>query len=208
MPLALYRNINDHSSLAIWRITEEPDELFEHLPESDLESLKSQHQKSKSEFAASRIMVKMLCEKLGQDYQGITKDEFDKPHLVGLNSHISISHSYPYAGAMIHHLQPCGMDIEQIREKVVAIGPKFVNELEKNWISDDLVKLITVWSAKETLYKIHGRKKLAFKKNMLIQPYEGNRELLNGQILTESSKKSYNLGIERIEDFIITFLES
>ncbi|MEM8893937.1 MAG: hypothetical protein AAGC88_05110, partial [Bacteroidota bacterium] len=153
MPLALYRNINDHSSLAIWQITEEPEELFEHLPESDRKSLKSQHQKSKSEFAASRIMVKMLCEKSSQDYQGITKDEFDKPHLVGLNSHISISHSYPYAGAMIHELHPCGMDIEQIREKVMAISQKFVNEQEKRWVGDDINRLITVWSAKETLYK-------------------------------------------------------
>ena len=209
MPLALHKQINAHSAYAVWRIDEPSDTLMARLQKADVDANKSQHEKGKSEYAASRLLINDLCTRFGLSYQGITKDEFEKPHLVNLGYHISISHSYPYAGAMLHLNSSCGIDIERLKEKIRIIAPKFINEQENQWVNGDIEKLVTVWSAKETLYKIYGRKRLAFKENMSITPDTLNDiKSLTGVIITESSEKSYKLGIERIEDFIITFLES
>ncbi|MEQ8712755.1 MAG: 4'-phosphopantetheinyl transferase superfamily protein [Cyclobacteriaceae bacterium] len=209
MPLALYRNITDHSAFAIWRITEETDSLLLCLPESERNGALAKHDKGRSEYAASRLLTGILCQRSGLTYCGIKKDDCDKPHLIGDMAHISISHSHPYAAAMIHMKMSCGIDIERPKEKIHRIAHKFVNVEEEKWVSEKLENLTLVWSAKETLYKIYGRKKLAFKEDMMVIP-SGNKagESLVGSVNSENSEKKYNLGIERIEDFIITFLES
>ncbi|MEQ9301508.1 MAG: 4'-phosphopantetheinyl transferase superfamily protein [Cyclobacteriaceae bacterium] len=209
MPLALYRNINDCSAFAIWHITEETDALLGRLPESDRNGSLVKHDKGQAEYAASRLLANILCERHGLIYQGIKKDDFDKPHLIGDMAHISISHSHPFAAVMIHMDKSCGIDIERPQEKIRRIAHKFMNTDEERWVDEQLENMTLVWSAKETLYKIHGRKKLAFKEEMMIFPSQTmGGESLTGVVNAESSEKKYNLGIERIEDFIITFLES
>lgn len=209
MPLAHYRNINHRSAFAIWRITEEPGTLLADLHENDLKTPLARHSKGQAEYAASRLLLKMLCQKNALTYNGIRKDDCNKPYLIESNVHISISHSHPFAAAMMHFDEACGIDIEQPQEKIKRIAHKFMNAVEEKWVGTDIEKLTTVWSAKETLYKIHGRKKLAFKEQMtIIQDHKKETTSLFGIVSSESSKKRYNLGIERIEDFIITFLES
>ncbi len=209
MPLSLYRNISHDSSYAIWHITEEVSQLMALLPEFDREGLQPRHERARAEYAASRLVIKVLCEKSDITYEGITKDKHNKPHLKGQEAYVSISHSFPYAGAMVHRQTACGIDIERKREKVSTIAQKFVNEKEKHWVDGDITNLTILWSAKETLYKIYGRKRLAFKENMTVLPgANSNTSPLCGSVITETSEKTYNLGIERIEDFIITFLES
>jgi phosphopantetheinyl transferase len=209
MPLALYRNINHRSAFAIWQITEDPETLLADLPENDRRVKLAQHSKGRGEYAASRILAGILCEKNDLTYNGIEKDDCNKPYLIGTNIHISLSHSYPFAAAMIHLDEACGIDIERPQEKIRRIAHKFMNTAEENWTGINLDDLTTIWSAKETLYKIHGRKKLVFKEQMTILPTgsEAKRSLI-GLVRSENSEKKYNLGIERIEDFIITFLES
>ncbi len=209
MPLALYRNITDHSSFAIWQITEDKDALLERLPENERKGGLAKHDKGQSEYAASRLLTSILCQRHGLDYRGIKKDDCDKPHLIGEMAHISISHSHPYAAAMIHMKESCGIDIERPQEKIHRIAHKFINSDEQSWVGEKSENLTLVWSAKETLYKIYGRKKLAFKEDMMVLPSHNKAgESLVGTVNSENSEKKYNLGIERIEDFIITFLES
>lgn len=209
MPLALYRNINDRSAFAIWHITEETDALLKRLPESDRNGGLVKHDKGQAEYAASRLLAGILCERSGLVYNGIKKDACDKPHLIGDMAHISISHSHPFAAVMIHMDKSCGIDIERPQEKIRRIAHKFMSADEERWVDEKLENLTLVWSAKETLYKIHGRKKLAFKEEMMVFPSQiMGGESLTGVVSVESSEKKYNLGIERIEDFIITFLES
>jgi 4'-phosphopantetheinyl transferase len=209
MPLALYRNINERSAFAIWYIVEDSADLLQDLPESDRDSGPAKLPRRQAEYAASRLLTQILCQNNKLSYTGINKDAYDKPHLISEEAHISISHSYPFAAAMIHLGEPCGIDIERAQEKIRRISHKFMHNEEEKWVGDSVEGLTVVWSAKETLYKIHGRKKLAFKEDMMVLPREtkDNKSLI-GVISSENSEKKYNLGIERIEDFIITFLES
>ena len=81
-----------------------------------------------------------------------------KPLLPGLKKHISISHSAEYAAVMISEY-PCGVDVEKISGRTEAVAHKYLNDSERNLISDENRDFLhtLLWSAKEALFKITGQ---------------------------------------------------
>ncbi len=61
-----------------------------------------------------------------------------------------------------------GIDIEQIRERIKMIAPKFVTEND-NTDFEDTQHFHIVWGAKEVLYKIYSLKQLDFKDHIHIE---------------------------------------
>ncbi len=208
MPLLKIASIQKHSAWAVWHINESPEVLSGIVAyhENDINAIK--HPQKRAESLAARCCVESLCRKFGLAYTGIEKDQHQKPHLAGQPQvGISVAHSFPYAVAMIHLLQPCGIDIEQIDPKVSRVAHKFLNEQEAKWAGEDVRNLIIIWSAKETLYKCYGRKQLIFKDQLHVGSLQSvHPQKISGSIMTEDSKKMHTLVIEQIEDFIITFL--
>jgi hypothetical protein len=62
------------------------------------------------------------------------------------------------------------------------------------------------WSAKETLYKLAGRKKIDFKKDL--QLYSKEENLWIGKIIHPETIFSVNLRITEYNNYIITFNSS
>lgn len=124
------------------------------------------HPKKKQEWLAGRMALQHLCQTLSLPYQGIEKDKFGKPHLKDCPGHISLSHCFPFAAAAYFPDEAVGIDLEMVQDKIQRLAPKFLDKGELAFSQKDTDALVLRWSAKEALYKLYGRKQLAFKEQI------------------------------------------
>ena len=199
----VFKNISDHAAYGIWCVSDSVEKLYHQLGEDAPIEIEKFHPKKKIEFLASRILIRRLCEFLNVPYQGIWKDKCGKPHLRNSTHHISISHSYPYVLCMLDKVQPCGIDIEAPREKLLRIKHKFLNQKEQSHAAQDIDLLCQYWCAKEALYKLYGRKKLSFAKDIYIKPVTGNT--LDGNIQIEGKLDTFKLKSELIDGHCLVY---
>jgi len=207
MPLIRIEHINDNVSYGLWKIEENADFLLRNACLSKYERVefnKIQHIKRKKEWLSARVTLLSLCKVLNITCKGTCKDENGKPHLIGVPWHISISHSFPYAMALINTKEPCGVDIEKAKPALFNVSSRFLNDKELNQIPRDPKYLCAAWAAKEVLFKLHGRGKLSFKKNLLLSPYDiKDKGQIQGHIELDMGKGNYLLQYFQLDDFII-----
>ena len=67
--------------------------------------------------------------------------------------------------------------IETERAQIHRIAHKFLHESEATWASGDGEKLTKIWTAKEALYKLHGRTQLIFAEQLVISDFTSAREV-------------------------------
>lgn len=174
MPISKLEKINANAFWCLWEITESFDQLMQKvvLNEDGKKEIDSiSHPVKQRERLASRCCVQELVKQIGKEYKGIIKDEHDKPYLQGYAFHISISHSFPFAAAILHKKLRVGIDIEKPEEKLGRIAHRFLNENEFADTNGDLKKLCIYWSGKEAIYKLNGKTGLNFKKDIRIAPF-------------------------------------
>jgi 4'-phosphopantetheinyl transferase len=108
----------------------------------------------------------------------IVKDEFGKPHLKKSKPYISWSHSGNYAAFITSENGPTGIDIEMVSNRIRRIEDKFCNKSDKDCIykTHHTESLLLIWAAKESLYKLYGRKEVDFKKEMTIEAFDLSHE--------------------------------
>lgn len=130
------------------------------------ESFKSENRKR--EYLATRILI--------QKYfpgQHIKYSAIGAPYLNAQNTYISISHGKNMVAIMASEEHLVGIDLEYLSEKAQRLKEKFLNVEEQKLFTDipshDYTKL---WSIKETLYKLAERKKIDFRKDLLILSYQ------------------------------------
>ncbi len=199
MPLLLNKQIDSVSAYAVWNIQETFLELPYLSPEPFPAELAPVRQ---AEWIVGRLLVKTLAEKFNIPYKGIDKRETGKPYLIGDDSHITISHSFPIAAAMIHLEKPCGIDMERPREKHRLVQHKYLHESEQSF-RDDLKNLCAIWCAKEVIYKIFGRKFLSLKDEIKIS-FESD-ELMKGDILKSGYEKTHSIRYEWVKDYLLAY---
>ena len=174
MPVAKLEKINTNSVWCLWEITESMDQLIKkvYLSEEGKKEIENiSHPIKQRERIAARACIQEIFRFLKKEYFGIIKDEHDKPYLQRYNFHISISHSFPYAAAILHKKLQVGIDIEKPDEKLGRIAHRFLNEGEFIDSGGDLKKLCVYWSGKEAIYKLNGKTGLSFKNDIRIAPF-------------------------------------
>jgi len=152
------------ANLCLWKITEDITDF--NLPISPKES---DNLSRNQQWLAGRAAL----DALDVDVEALRKDDYGKPWIQGSNGHVSLSHCKSYAAA-IKSQNPVGIDIEEITPRIERIAPRFVHESEWAFISEDdrLKCLYILWSAKEALYKLYGKKSVDFKHHMIAKPFE------------------------------------
>ncbi|MFT7034873.1 MAG: 4'-phosphopantetheinyl transferase [Cyclobacteriaceae bacterium] len=199
----VFKDISDHSAYAIWcndlSLEELEVDIYEEIPAE----LANYHPHKKAEYLASRILMNKLCEYMNVGYGGIRKDEHGKPHLQSESVFISISHSYPYIICMLDKQKHCGIDIELPRPQLLRIKHKFLNEQEQGQVGEDLELLCQYWSAKEALYKIHGRKSLAFSENIVVEQETSGS--FTGTIKKNELFETHSLISEKIDNYFLVY---
>lgn len=167
------------------------------------------------EFAISRLdMPKRELEKAGSQFllkEMLKKEAFElnytavnKPFLKGRTEHISISHSHDKLVIIINEKENTGIDIELIRDKILKIQHKFLNQNEVNFTKNNVEKLITVWAAKEAMYKVYGLKEVDFRTNLFVEEFEG--AVIFGKIDIGSFKKRYQLACENVDEYKMVYV--
>jgi len=208
MPIFNIHDVLKTGKVGIWHITESLDELLKMKPisEEDMSVLHSfSYEHRKKEWLVSRILTEKLSSE--KDIR-IIYDEHNKPFLLrrspfGKNSkfHISISHSHNLLAVILDE-QETGIDIERIKEKILRIKEKFMSdsELESLHNENPAEQLTVYWCAKESLYKLYGKKELAFKENMMVEPFQySEKGIIKGWIKKSDKEKSFELQYERLQ---------
>ena len=163
MPLYKTIRVNDFTKVLVWKIDESLEDLtmgvkLTERSKKRVEAMKSVlHQKG-------FMSIRQLLKQAGYADADVFYDAFGKPHLKDKN-YLSITHSFTFTAIIISKKKPVGIDVEKQRDKIVKIAHKFTPIEEYNTIANHealVSKLTVVWGAKESLYKIYGKKKLRF----------------------------------------------
>lgn len=206
--MALYKTltVNDSTKVLIWKIEESFSDLQEgiELTESNknrLNSMKSElHQKG---FLSIRHLLKAV----GYTDFDLIYDEFGKPHLKD-GKFISITHSFTFTAIIYSTETVVGIDIEKQRDKILKIAHKFTPIEEYKTIAnhDALIsKLTIVWGAKESLYKIYGKKKLLFIHHIYVADFKFADKKTTGEIRFDGETTSYTVEFLEFERFTCVF---
>lgn len=190
MPIALKSSINSQVHFALWQIDETEAELLDNLQldETELADLNQLKVDSRRlEWLGARNALKALLNNYGQFY--VRKDTFGKPHIIDYPIGISVSHTKGFGAAAINLKGPVGVDIEYERAQVLKIAHKFLHESEKEWAGTDVQRLTRIWSAKEALYKLHGRTQLTFAEQLVVASNQGT-------IIEDGESKTFSLHME------------
>ena len=190
--MALYKTLTTQQTtkVLIWKIEESIADLRQGISLSENSSTRLQSMKSELHQKGFLIY-----------------DEFGKPHLKD-GKFISITHSYTFSGIIISETCPVGIDIEKQREKILKIAPKFTPFEEYKTIAnvDALVRKLTiVWGAKESLYKIYGKKKLLFLHHIFIEDFAFEGKKTTGEIRFDGKISQHAISFFEFEDFTCVF---
>ena len=211
MPLFKIKKAENGGKLGIWQMTESVDELLKmkSFSKKDMVILSTfSYENRKKEWLTSRI----LAERLSGENTKIVYDKHNKPILKWSKKHISISHSNSLLAVIIDNKET-GIDIELIKPAVIRIRQKFMNEDELKLLENTSLKekLTLCWCVKESLYKYYGKKKLIFKKHLIVEPFSYNkRGAITALVNHGSMKKRFELNYEKIDvqkqNFILAYI--
>lgn len=206
MPLYKTINVNDFTNVLIWKIEEPLPDLIADIQLN--ESSENRLNSMKSELHQRGFMsIRHLLKKAEYTDADLFYDAFGKPHLKDGN-HISITHSFTFSAIIISEKDPVGIDIEMQRDKIVRIAHKFTPFEEYKTIAnhDALVsKLTIVWGAKESLYKIYGKKSLLFLHHIYIEDFQFVDEKTTGVIKYEGHVSNHIIHFLEFEGFTCVY---
>ena len=206
--MALYKTltISSKTKILIWKIEETIEELQQGITLTEnssarLNSMKSDlHQKG-------FLSIRHLLKEISLTDADLIYDEFGKPHLNN-NRFISITHSFNFTAIIYSTETQVGIDIEKQRDKILKIAHKFTPIEEYKTIAnhDALIsKLTIVWGAKESLYKIYGKKKLLFLHHIYVADFKFEDAKTTGEIRFDGETTSYTVEFLEFEGFTCVF---
>jgi 4'-phosphopantetheinyl transferase EntD len=170
VPLFYQQDINAHTRMGIWHMTEPEDFFLSAVP------VKSgiTHPHKRLQHLAGRYLLPYLFPDF--PYDEILIADTRKPYLPDERYHFSISHCGDYAAAIVSDTERVGIDIEMITERVVKIKHKFLHPEELAFVHanpvDQQVRLLTLlWSVKEAMFKWWGRGEVDFSDVLRFDPF-------------------------------------
>jgi 4'-phosphopantetheinyl transferase EntD len=209
MPLIKLETIDEESAWGLWQITETSADLFSMLKPSgeDLKKINIIRLDSKkSESMACRLTAIEIFSVWGKEYNGVGSDLNGKPCLINSPFHISFSHSTKYAGAIVSKQTHIAIDIEMIRPKLLAVGPRILNQDELKEANGDLTKLCIYWCCKEVIYKSYSNRKISFREEIFIHPFSlKNNGQCTGELKLSGSNLSFTINYFVYDNYIIAF---
>lgn len=206
MPLYKRIDANAFTEVLIWKIEESLEEISNGITLTDrcqnrVDSMRSEiHRKG---FYSVRQLLKLLH----YSDADLIYDEFGKPHLND-GKFISITHSFTFSAIVISEKNPVGIDIEMQRDKIVRIAHKFTPVEEYKTIANHsalVSKLTIVWGAKESLYKIYGKKKLLFLHHIYIEDFRFSDGKTTGDIRYEDHHSHHDIHFLEFEGFTCVY---
>jgi phosphopantetheinyl transferase len=133
----------------------------------------------------------------------IEYDSHGAPHLSEHPTmHIGVSHTTDMAAVIISPRR-CAVDIELSSRNLDALATRFMSESEmalQN--SGDTLFAVSVWCAKEAMYKYYGERGLDFIRDMEITKIDRDDQKFYGRIL----KDSVPINILQTSDYTVAYI--
>ena len=208
--MGLYlKKVFSNSALGIWEIEEPFEDIYSKVKLSKQEEKIFSCMKSparKQQWLSYRLILPYLV--TPKEMSSINYDEFGKPYLNNGVRHISVSHSGKFSALIASTKHSVGIDIEKIQPKILNLAERFMNSHELDQISSkhEMESLYLVWTSKEAIYKLYGKKNISFKENITIFPFDfyGSGTVL-GEIYTPNFKKQLKVHYQTIENYLLAF---
>jgi 4'-phosphopantetheinyl transferase len=190
LPLYQRKYLNNGSLLGIWKVEESIAELQSRLilNQEELNFFNNLKKgKRNLHWLAGRVMLRNLLET--KEFIDIKEDKFGKPYLHNFNYELSITHSYDYAGVIMSK-NKAGIDIEKIKKDLWFLAPKFmsVSEISDLNTTDRIKQLYVYWCVKESIYKLYGKRELAFKHHIFLKGFNYSSQ---GTVVAEIRKDDF-----------------
>ena len=211
MPLHSLSPVSASAVLGLWHLTEPAAALWERLPTPThyLAQFPDGRDELRSrQWLAARALAHQVLRELTDAPATLHNDANGRPHFAELPGYgVSLSHSGEWVAALVSSRQAVGTDIELIRPKAQKLARRFLAETEQADAGDDAIKHCLYWSAKETLYKLHSRRGLVFKEQLLLSPFERREAgVLTGHLLVENARRQHQIHyLSPAPDYVLTY---
>ena len=198
LPLHSLSPVTQTAVLGLWQLTEPAEELWRLLPAQAhyLSRFPDGRDELRArQWLAGRVLAHQLLRELNDTPATLHNDANGRPFFLELPAYgVSLSHSGEWVAALLSTTEPVGTDIELIRPKAKQLARRVLSETELADAGDDAVKYCFYWSAKETLYKLHSRRGLVFKEQLLLSPFVLREAgVLTGHLLLENSRSQHQI---------------
>jgi phosphopantetheinyl transferase len=204
-------NINANTRLGIWRIEEAESFFLEKVPVKKDVS----HPYKRLQHLAGRFLLPVLFEDF--PLEEILIADTKKPFLPDEHYHFSISHSGNYAAAIVSTQNRVGIDIELVTPRIKTISPKFMNEAEKDFMSEweplsqvHLQLMTVLWSSKEAIFKWFGNGEVNFKQHIKLHsaPLVNAGEWTKLNFLFEKSNQDLQVHAKIFDNLSLAYVVS
>jgi phosphopantetheinyl transferase len=176
MPILSFPSLQSDSLQAgIWEITESEEGLTHQLslwPE-EIHYLSSYKDESKrKEWLASRLIIRKLLQPT-EPLLSVTLED-GSPQILGWKGKVSISHTQGFAAALLSDSGIPGIDVEILDRSIPEqlknrfLHPEELQHPAFHKVENSNEMAVLAWSAKETLFKITGRKGVSFQQDLFV----------------------------------------
>lgn len=202
MPLHKTITVNENTQAWIWKVEEDLEWLARGI---DLTvHCQSRFGSMKSEIHRKAFMsIRHLLAVAGYEDKDLHYDEFGKPHLND-KKFISITHSHEFTGIIVSEEKPVGIDIEKQREKILRIAHKFTPLKEYHTLANEealIRKLTIVWCAKESVYKLYGKRGLLFLQHINVRDFDFDAGKTTAKVSCDGLVSEYEVRFLEFEGF-------
>ncbi len=210
MPLIYHKQLPYQTQMGVWKVEETIEDLKSRLilDEDELAFYNTLNKgKRNLHWLSGRVLIRSLLNT--NHFIEVRSDECNKPHLVNFDYELSISHSHDYAAVIISKKR-VGIDIEAIRPKIKRIAHKFLREEEQAMLSDNEEKAVkqmyVIWTGKEALYKLYGKKQLNFRDHMHFEKFElGSPAQVRAHLEKNDWRKSFLVTFEELDGYMMAY---
>ncbi len=181
MPLVYQQNINVHTKLGVWHISENEDFFLSKVPLQNAVT----HPRKRLQHLAGRLLLKELYPNFPLELIRIADTR--KPFLEEEQYHFSISHCHDYAAVIVSSQNRVGVDIEVPHIKIERITHKYLSAPETALLQahncNRVQNLTLAWSIKEALFKWYGNGEVDFIRHMTINRLQQEEHLFLAQCI-------------------------
>jgi 4'-phosphopantetheinyl transferase len=199
-------------AIGLWKIEEEEDFFLDRLSlyAREWERFNAiSHPQKRLEWLSSRLCLKELL-KIDQPVESLNQLS-GRPYLTDNSHHISYTHSSQYAAAIASSSSQVAIDIEaRDRDRNLETRRLFMNAKEMAIFANhpDELLFLTLWSAKETLFKIVGKKGISLRQHIAvdIENFDGAPNgTLNGTVSKGKLEKQFEVHYAIRPDYVLTY---
>lgn len=209
MPLISKERFSDGTELGIWEITEDSATLESMAVLSEEEQrylARFSNETRRCHWLSYRLIIGDL---LGKGLAVVKYMDTGKPYIENLPGHISVTHSGKYAAVAYNEAFRVGVDIERIRPRIENVAERFLSEEELKAV-DTVARhehLVSLWAAKEALFKMWGKPEVEFREDLYVEKFIPEpKQAVRAVINHGGETGQFTLFFSRLEDYVLAWV--